>query len=144
MTLVLTDIKTRKRHGHTEFVQIGCPVCQKLVSVVRSSKGNFGRLLSHSPSQFRRRWAELCGALGLDTWAFTPYSLRRGGATFDFIQNSNFDRSLVRGRWQNVRTARIYVRQGEEMLSRVAFNAQQRARFAQLLQVVRAFVLRLP
>ena len=38
-----------------------------------------------------------------------PYSLRRGGATSAFRFGVSFDQLLVRGRWSNQKTARIYL-----------------------------------
>ena len=74
---------------------------------------------------------------------FTPYRFRRGGATFDFVIHANLDRNLLRGRWMCYRTARLYIRQGEEMLSRIALGGSQQAKaehfrliFLKVVQVV--------
>jgi hypothetical protein len=41
-----------------------------------------------------------------------PYSLRRGGATHDFLVHRDIARCLFRGRWADVRTGRIYIMDG--------------------------------
>ena len=78
--------------------------------------------------------------LGLDPAAFTPYCLRRGGATFDFISTGSIDRALIRGRWQSVKCARIYVKQGEELLTRISFTDNQKAEFDRYAEMFRTFV----
>ena len=40
---------------------------------------------------------------------YRPYSLRRGGATHHFLHGASMDRTAERGRWSNLRTARIYI-----------------------------------
>ena len=40
---------------------------------------------------------------------FTPYGLRRGGATGLFRRTGSFDTVCDRGRWGNVSACRIYV-----------------------------------
>ena len=80
--------------------------------------------------------------IGLDPSVYTPYCIRRGGATFDFIDSGSLDRALVRGRWQQLKTARIYIRQGEELLARLRFLAAQRSKFKQLKTEFLAFVMR--
>ena len=139
MTIVLTDTKTTKRHHQTEFVMVDDPAVQACVHWARKHR-HFGRLVGHSPSQFRKKWKSYITALGLDADEFTPYSLRRGGATYDYIQTGSLDRSLVRGRWQSIKAARIYVRQGEELLAKLTFTPQQEAHFASLTAVFRTFV----
>ena len=40
---------------------------------------------------------------------FLPYSVRRGGATAHFVQDGSLDITCERGRWGNMKTARVYV-----------------------------------
>ena len=109
----------------------------------RQQRGATGKLISCSPYFFRKRWAEIMTALQLNDGGFAPYSLRRGGATHDFNVNANFDRSLTRGRWQCVKTCRIYVRQGEEALSRIALTAAQKQCFDLWAAYLREYLQRL-
>ena len=48
-------------------------------------------------------------ALGLAGKNFQLYSLRTGGATDLFRSCGSFDEVTDRGRWKNVRTARLYI-----------------------------------
>ena len=81
--------------------------------------GMVGLLWRQMPAMFRLRWRQLCTAAGLQADMFTAHCLRRGGATFDFVIHANVDCGLLRGRWMCSWTAHLYIRQGEEMLSRV-------------------------
>ena len=141
LTLVLTNTKTTKRHGQTEFIVIDCPVAQALLTWARLRLG-CGPFIGGGDAHFRGIWRELIAGIGLDPTVYTPYCVRRGGATFDFLDTGSLDRSLFRGRWQQLRTARIYIRQGEELLARLQFTASQRQRFAELRKEFLAFVQR--
>ena len=125
MTLVLTDTKTSKRHGATEYVNLDCTVARILVEWSRLRLGH-GPLIQLSQTKFRSLWKSLVQQAGLDPEIFQPYSVRRGGATFDYIDSGSLDRSLLRGRWQSIRAARVYVREGEEQLARLAFSPAHR------------------
>ncbi len=50
--------------------------------------------------------------LGFTEYNFKPYSLRRGGATYDYRVGGRLEATIVRGRWQNAKTARIYITDG--------------------------------
>ena len=82
MTLVLADTKTTKRHGGTEYISIECPVARILVELVRL-RLRHGPLIQMSEPKFRSLWRSLVQQAGLDPDIFQPYSVRRGGATFD-------------------------------------------------------------
>ena len=43
---------------------------------------------------------------------FTPYSIRRGGATAFFRYTRSMEATLDRGRWSNAWAARIYINDG--------------------------------
>ncbi len=45
----------------------------------------------------------------LDQFDFNFYSLRRGGATYDFASHGSMERTLLKGRWESTRSARVYV-----------------------------------
>ena len=57
---------------------------------------------------------------------YTPYSLRRGGATFDFLVNKNLSKTVLRGRWADSRTARIYITDGAAVQQSVKFSEAER------------------
>ena len=61
---------------------------------------------------FYSLFKEGCEWLGVTELRFTPYSIRRGGATAFFRVTRNMEATLDRGRWSNVKAARIYVNDG--------------------------------
>ena len=69
------------------------------------------KLVDFSPAAFRSLWKEVVVHLGLESFNYLPYSLRRGGATSAYVQGMKFDQLLAKGRWQHVATARIYLDQ---------------------------------
>ena len=77
---------------------------------LRSAQGP--TLGNFTANQFRTRLQSLLSILHLQSFNFTGYSLRRGGASHTFTLQSNFDALLVAGRWQSVKTARQYFDSG--------------------------------
>jgi integrase len=69
-------------------------------------------LLESSPYSFRKFLADGFKKLGVEHHGYMPYSLRRGGATHDFLVHRDIARCLFRGRWADVRTGRIYIMDG--------------------------------
>ncbi len=60
--------------------------------------------------------------LGLGHLDFRLYSIRRGGATFDFTESGRLDRTVFRGRWEAAATARIYITEGQAQLAQLAIE----------------------
>eukprot|EP00438_Fugacium_kawagutii_P026276 Skav208230 [mRNA] locus=scaffold2601:86012:86707:+ [translate_table: standard] len=75
---------------------------------------------------FRATFAQFVAFFELEEFEFTPYSIRRGGASFAFAEGVAFDELLVRGRWQSNRTARLYLDTGRAALIQTRFSPRQR------------------
>ena len=82
-------------------------------------------LLDMPYQEFRRVWYICIENAGLPAMEWRPYSLRRGGATEDFLYHHSFDRTADRGRWSSVKTARIYINEAMSEMSAVASTAKQ-------------------
>ena len=65
---------------------------------------------------FRVFFSKGIAALGLTPHGYRPYSLRRGGATHDFLAHRDLQRSVLRGRWGQLRTAKIYITDGAAII----------------------------
>ena len=52
---------------------------------------------------------ELVGTLSLSQGNLAFYSLRRGGASHDFLAHGSMERTLLRGHWASTQAARVYV-----------------------------------
>jgi len=61
----------------------------------------------------------MLAALGIKEAGYKPYSLRRGGASFDYRQHGVVSRTTLRGRWNSAKTARIYITDAMAVLAAV-------------------------
>ena len=74
-------------------------------------------LLKTSPSSFRASWSKMRAALHLTEDRYIPYALRRGGATWYFLQTGSFSKTMLRGRWQHLKTCKLYISQAQLALA---------------------------
>ena len=74
---------------------------------------------------FRDQFRSTCKFAGLPAVGWLPYSLRRGGATTHFLLEGSLDKTVVRGRWKSVRTARIYIDQSLAALAQLSATGKQ-------------------
>lgn len=106
--VTLRDSKSGKRKGITEMVVVNSLVAVFwLRKACKPLKPN-DLLLGEGPPSFRQLFSNLVLHFGL-TGQYAIYSLRRGGATWDFLMHQSMERTLLRGRWQSTSTARIYL-----------------------------------
>ena len=82
-------------------------VCYLLQKLKLNSNSIY--LWEGSASVFRRQLKEILAFLHLEEDAFAAYSIRRGGATHAFSERVPMDQLVIKGRWQNAKTARIYL-----------------------------------
>ncbi len=68
------------------------------------------------------------------------YSLRRGGATHDYLTHHDVARSLFRGRWQQVSTAKLYIAEGAAQLAANRLPPQLQASLNGWAEITRATV----
>ena len=78
--------------------------------------------LFHFPSEgatdhFRHVFRLMCVKLDIDSFHFTPHSLRHGGATHAHMQmGETIEHVLYRGRWKSNTSARTYMQSGTAAL----------------------------
>ena len=70
------------------------------------------KIWPQSGTAFRKAFASLIETFGLGHLELKPYSLRRGGATHDYILNGLLEPILLRGRWHSLAVARLYLEDG--------------------------------
>ena len=81
--------------------------------------GHLVRLLPHhkyptslvwpySPAHFRKTFNQCVKFFDLERLDYKPYSLRRGGATHDYMLKGILEPILLRGRWHSLAVARLY------------------------------------
>ena len=78
-----------------------------------------------------KRQGAALSALKLESFAFRPYSLRRGGATHWFRHHGSFDKLLVQGRWAAPKTAKIYINEGLAILAELNLSEKPLKPFVQ-------------
>ena len=66
----------------------------------------------------------MLAGLGIADVGYKPYSLRRGGASFDYRQHGVVSRTTLRGRWNSAKTARIYITDAMAVLAAVKLPPQ--------------------
>ena len=63
----------------------------------------------YSLSHFRNTLRAFTAFFELTDLGFVPYSFRRGGATDLYVRTNSLDPVMIRGRWRDQTTARIYL-----------------------------------
>jgi integrase len=90
------------------------------------SKAKGSTLVRIKPDAFRKAFRVALSALGAQASAFTPHSLRHGGATWDYLQGFPIADIVARGRWTQAKTASRYIQQGRAALVRLELPKQLR------------------
>ena len=126
--LVLPLTKSGQRRGGAESVRITDPAAVQLLWIACSRAAcRSDPIVATGAPAFRRwfRWG--LETLGVAHVGFLPYSVRRGGATHRFQQDPNVPNILLIGRWNDSRTARIYITEGALFLTKLALPTQAEA-----------------
>ena len=113
------------RRGAKESVTVHDSHLVEWISALLSRRLPGDSLLACNAASFRKYFRDLCKFFLLEDFEFKPYSLRRGKATFWFRSTNSFQSVIHRGRWENSKTARIYVTEGLSMLTEIALNPVQ-------------------
>jgi integrase len=106
--LILRETKVGQRMGVHQEVAVKDKWLVPRFRWLLSARPPGSLLLPCTPALFRKKWALARKRCGLPA-AFTPYSLRRGGATSLFQQCGSFGKVAERGRWTAEKTVRCYV-----------------------------------
>eukprot|EP00438_Fugacium_kawagutii_P005000 Skav230039 [mRNA] locus=scaffold465:66745:71032:+ [translate_table: standard] len=107
--------KTGRRLNVCEAVAIYDPVVRQLAMLALLLPHNHHglcRIWPGSPQSFRALFARCNHHFQLAHLQLKPYSLRRGGATHDFIELGILEPILLRGRWRSLAVARLYIEDG--------------------------------
>ena len=80
---------------------------------------------------------------GLPAAHWRPTSLRRGGATEDFLRHGQLDRTMLRGRWNSQKTARIYIDAAMQDRPSTQVSPSMTLRFNDLAEAARQRLLAL-
>ena len=97
------------RSGNPELVLVYDRSVVQLLSALQSELEDGALFFPGGWSKLAEGLRSLARVFGLPGDAITPYSLRRGGATWHFQTYCSYDATQEAGRWQERRTAKIYV-----------------------------------
>ena len=123
----LKSSKTGLRQGHTEMVIVESPVALRwLRRVVREIQEPHHLLTPRSPSSLRALLKDMLQRFQLGHLRMSWYSLRRGGASWDFLSHGSLEKTLLRGRWQSVRAARVYVQDATSAVVNLSLQPEVR------------------
>lgn len=95
-----------------------------------------------SLTHFRNCFTSICNFFDLGALELVPYSLRRGGATFFYTQTNSLDSVMIRGRWKDQATARIYLDDARATLVRMGIPSSSRPLISLFRNVFLSFALR--
>eukprot|EP00438_Fugacium_kawagutii_P002080 Skav207473 [mRNA] locus=scaffold1054:29778:30473:- [translate_table: standard] len=134
--IALPSTKTSRQREETVCVQDHRLAKLVSVSLVALRDQPFWPQSLHS---FRATFRAFCEYFDLQQFEFTPYSVRRGGASFAFAEGAPFDELLVRGRWQSNRTARLYLDSGRAALIQTRLTPRQRQLISRSVNFLTAY-----
>ena len=101
-----------------------------------------GKCVSMTDCQFRQVWSQVRAELRLPD-AFTPYGIRRGGATHFFQECASFSLTSDRGRWGTERATRLYVTSALQDLAAQTLTSPEVERLAASLSQLRVALQRM-
>jgi hypothetical protein len=90
---------------------------------------------TRSGTAFRSLFRKILEELALSDMDFRPYSLRRGGATFEMQSHGLMEKTLIRGRWRNSNIARIYISDGLSRLPDLRMSWEAKHKVAKFSSV---------
>lgn len=112
--------KTGRRHSVSEAISLQddlvLTLLQTLLDIRKSQNCLESCLWDQSHQSFRQQFKKLTNDFGLAHLGFRPYSLRRGGATAFFQATLSMEATLLRGRWESTRVAKLYINDGLSFL----------------------------
>ena len=123
-TLALPWSKIGQQKGAQETVSILIPAIGFLLHKAAHSHPVNVPLLRTTSCSFRAFFARCLEVLGLNAFKYQFYSLRRGGATHLYQLQWQIQDIMVRGRWSDVRTCRIYIQDGVAQLASLQLSQQ--------------------
>ena len=107
--------KSGLRHNIDEAVALYDDFIVQLGQVIRLMDHNqhpTSPVWPYSAASFRKVFNKCVQKFHLTELEYKPYSLRRGGATHDYMKRGVLEPILLRGRWHSLAVARLYLEDG--------------------------------
>lgn len=122
--------KSGQRHNSKESIGIYDLYSLELVRMMVAeckAKGNFNApCWPHSAAKFREQFYGLARYFGIEHLGLKWYSIRRGGATWDFQRHGLMERTLIRGRWASTQVARLYITDARSQIPKLTISKDSR------------------
>lgn len=115
--------KSGLRHNIDEAVAIYDPLVVQLghlVALLPHNTSPQSFVWPWSAAAFRQNFARCVDYFSLQNLNYKPYSLRRGGATHDYVKKGLLEPILLRGRWHSLAVTRLYLEDGLAQLPSLA------------------------
>ena len=98
-----------KRTGQEEMVIINSRLAVCWLRQACAGKCGSQFVLDKGSPFFRKWFKILLSEFRLDDLHINVYSLRKGGATWDFLEHQSMERTLLRGRWASTSSGPVYL-----------------------------------
>lgn len=126
MTVIIPFAKTT--HGNPQVLMFEDPFVCHLARLLLQELPPATLLWQGQGGSFRTFWHALLEALHFSPGDYSPYGIRRGGATWHFMETASMDATLQRGRWTSAKTAKLYLDEGTMAMANFFWSpAQSRA-----------------
>ena len=109
MLVLLGWTKTGQRRGQVESSSIFEKRTIELCGAVIADRPPEQYVFMQGRIAFYKLFKRYIAKLHLNRERYTPYSIRRGAATAAYLETHNLNKLLLHFRWQNIKTARLYV-----------------------------------
>ena len=119
--------KGGQRRGAREMCTLDDPFLGRLLKVVANRQLPQNLICPSGDRHLRLFFQRANAQLGFAASFYKPYSLRRGGATHDYMSNKNLAKTILRGRWSELKTARVYINDGLATLNCLNLSPHQNA-----------------
>ena len=117
---------SKTSNGNAQVLVIKDHNIWRLSRHLKSREQSTALLWAGTSQQFRVMWGVLLECLEFRRDDYTPYGIRRGGATWHFLETASLDATLARGRWSNSKTTRSYIDDGTLTLAQQQWSVAQR------------------
>jgi len=117
--------KSGKRTGKEEMVVINSLLAVAWLRRACRRRSPSEPLLRRGADHFRKCFKLFLQAFALEDLLLNVYSLRRGGATWDFLSHQSMERTLLRGRWASTSSARVYLQDATAMVTHLRLDDSQ-------------------
>ena len=117
---------SKTSNGNAQVLLVKDTNIWKLAKHLKRAYASTAHLWVGTSAMFRNTWRQLLSCLDFDPEDYSPYGVRRGGATWYFLETNSLDATVARGRWAVTKTARAYIDDGTLTLAQQHWTRRQK------------------